>query len=133
MRLLQLAMLCAVIGACTFGCDSRSAATAPSDYSTVLIDADRDVFMGGVITPTPSSGQFLVIVELSPAHHPDSRKLCDLCRAGHPVSVHLRQDASNAPRITVTNITSQGEAIIRCKSQDEAKGVIDQLHAWPSH
>jgi hypothetical protein len=114
-----------VVSTCIFGCKDP-------DYSTVSLDADRDIFMGGVVCPTPSSGQFLVIVELTPAHHPDARKLCDLCRAGHPVSVHLRQDALNGANVLVSDITSQGEAIIRCKSRDEAKGVIDQLHAWPS-
>ena len=90
----------------------------------------RNMFMGGIITP-PSAGDFLVIVELTPAEHDDVSKMCDLLRAGHPVSLRLREEPSEPP-ILVRDVTSRGEAIIRCKTLDEAKRVIDRLHAWPS-
>ena len=115
----------------TGACSKRAPVEPPRDYSTVEMIGARNMFMGGVITPTPSSGDFLVIVELTPAKHEDATKMCDLLRAGHPVSLRLREEPSEPP-IVVRDVTSMGEAIIRCKTLDEAKTVIDRLHAWPS-
>jgi hypothetical protein len=111
---------------------SRSAPDRPeSDYSTAEMVGARNMFMGGVITPTPSSGEYLAIIELTPAEHTDVEKMSDLLRAGHPVSLRLREE-SGEPPILVSEVTTRGEAIIRCKSLEEAKRVIDRLHAWPS-
>jgi hypothetical protein len=105
---------------------------ACSRYSTVEMLGSRTMFLGGVITPSPGSGEFLAIIELTPAEHRDGEKMCKLLRAGHPVSLRLREEPDQPP-ILVTDVTAHGEAIIRCKTEDEAKHVIDRLHAWPLH
>jgi hypothetical protein len=115
----------------TGACSKRAPVAQPSDYSTVEMIGARNMFMDGVITPALSSGDFLVIVELTPAKHEDAARMCDLLRAGHPVALRLREEPSE-PAILVRDVTSLGEAIIRCKTLDEAKRVIDRLHAWPS-
>jgi hypothetical protein len=112
-------------------CSRPTIEKLPSDGSVVQMVGARNMFMGGVITPTPSSGEFLAIIELTPAKHKDAEKMCDLLRAGHPVSLRLREE-SDAPPILVSQVTDRGEAIIRCKTVEEAKHVIDRLHAWPT-
>jgi hypothetical protein len=86
--------------------------------------------MGGVITPTPSSGEFLVIIELTPSVNADAEKLCRLLRTGHPVSLKIREEPDASP-VLVSDVTRQGEVIIRCKTRGEAEGVMARLHAQP--
>jgi hypothetical protein len=90
------------------------------------------MFLGGIITPSPGSGELLVIIELTPAEHRDAEKMAAILRAGHPVSLHIREEPDQPP-ILVSDVTSHGEAIIRCKTLDEANHVIDRLHAWRTH
>ena len=90
------------------------------------------MFEGGIITPSPGSGEFLAIIDLTPAEHYDAEKMCNLLRAGHPVSLRIREEPDQPP-ILVSDVTSHGEAIIRCRALNEANHVIDRLHAWPTH
>jgi hypothetical protein len=126
MRVAYLSIVATVL-LTTGACSKRE---PPPDYSTVEMIGARNMFMGGVITPTPSSGDFLVIVELTPAKHDDATKMCNLLRAGHTVALRLREEAGEPP-ILVRDLTSFG-VVIRCNTLDEAKRVIDRLHAWPS-
>jgi len=124
-------ILAAVLVVTTGACSKRAPVEQPRDYSTVEMIGARNMFMGGVITPSPSSNDYLVIVDLTPAKHDDATKMCDLLRAGHPVALRLREEPSEPP-ILVRDVTSRAEAIIRCQTMDEAKRVIDRLRAWPS-
>jgi hypothetical protein len=99
---------------------------------TVEMLGSRTIFEGGVITPSPASGEFLVIIEGTPAEHRDAEKLASLLRSGHRVSLRIREEADQSP-ILVSDITKDGEFIIRSKTSKEAKSVIDRLHAWPAH
>ena len=65
MRAVSL-ILAAALVVTTGACYKRASVDPPKDYSTVEMIGARNMFMGGVITPTPSSGEFLVIVELTP-------------------------------------------------------------------
>jgi len=113
------------------GCSRSTREDAQRDDSVVEMLGARNMFMGGVITPAPSSGEFLVIIEVTPAEHDDADKMGAFLRARRPVSLRLREEPSEPP-ILIRDVTSRGGAIIRCKTLDEAKRVIDRLHAWPS-
>ena len=102
-----------------------------SPHSTVEMVASRSICLaGGIITPSPGSGEFLVIIDLTPAENRDAEKMADLLRAGHTVSLRLREEPDQPP-IIITDVTARGEAIIRCNTEEEAKHVIDRLHSWP--
>src|SRR3954462_9342588 len=79
------------------GCSRPTPDVAPRDHSIVEMVGARNMFMGGVITPTPSSGEFLAVIELTPAKHEDAEKMCDLLRAGHRVSLRVREESSAPP------------------------------------
>lgn len=99
-------------------------------YSTVDVLGSRAMFMGGIITPSPGSGEFLVLIDGTPAEDRDGDKVADLLRAGHRVSLRLREEADQPP-IVVSDITKDGEFIIRCHTPEEANHVMDRLHTWP--
>ena len=87
----------------------------------------RTMFLGGgVITASPASGDFLAIIDLNPASHPDAEKIAALLRSGRSVALRLREEPDQPP-ILVTDVTAHGEAIIRCKTQAEAQHTIDRL------
>ena len=88
------------------------------------------MFLGGVITPSPGSGELLVIIEGTPAEHRDAERVADLLRQGHQVSLRISEEPDKPP-ILISDITKHGEFIIRCKTLDEANHVIDRLHAGP--
>jgi hypothetical protein len=89
------------------------------------------IFMRGVITPTPSSGEFLVIVELAPAKNADSEKLCRLLRSGHPVRYRVREQPKPSP-ILISDVTSREEVVIRCRDAGQAQALIERLRAYPT-
>jgi hypothetical protein len=88
----------------------------------------RNQFMSGVITPTPSSGEFLVIIEPTPSKNADAERLTHFLRESHPVSLKIREE-TDAPPILISDVTSAGEVIIRCKTRDEAERIVARLHA----
>ena len=109
-----------------FGC-SRDRWT---NNSTIEITGSRTIFLrGGIITPSPS-GEFLVIITLTPAEERDGDRMVDALHGGHPVSFRIREEPSQ-PSILISDLTSRGEAIIRCKTFEEAQRVIDRLQSWP--
>jgi hypothetical protein len=100
---------------------------------TVEITGSRAMFVeeAGVITPSPGSREFLVIIELNPGYNdPDSEKMGRILRSHNFVSLRIREEPDHPP-ILVSDVTSHGEAIIRCKSLEEANHIMDRLHAWP--
>jgi hypothetical protein len=100
----------------------------PWNDSTIEMMGSRSIFLNGIITRSPGSGEFLVIVELTPAEERDGDRMVAILRSGHPVSLRIREEADQPP-ILVSDVTSHGEAIIRCKTLEEANKIIDRLHA----
>jgi len=74
--------------------------------------------------------EFLVIINGTPAEHRDAERVAGLLRAGHRVSLRVSEEPDQAP-ILVSDITKDGEFIIRCKSLEEAKRIMDRVHALP--
>jgi hypothetical protein len=119
----------------TVACSQGSPPDSPRDaqstlepYATAEMIGGRNQFMGGVITPTPSSGEFLVIIELTPSKNADAERLTHFLRGGHPVSLRIREEP-DAPPILISDVTSRGEVIIRCKTLGEAEQIVARLHA----
>ncbi len=105
---------------------------SPLADSTLEMTGSLSMFVeeAGVVTPSPGSGEFLLIVELNPAHEPDAEKMVQIFRSGHSVLLRIREEP-NQPAILVSDVTSHGEAIIRCQSLEEANRIMDRLHTRP--
>lgn len=130
MRARAVAVVISALLSALVGCSRPTPDDLPREDSAVEMVGARNMFMGGLITSTPA-GEFLVIIELTPAKHADAEKMCQVLRTGRRVSLRLREESSAAP-ILVSHLTDRGEAIIPCKTLEEAKHVIDRLHAWPT-
>jgi hypothetical protein len=98
---------------------------------TVPMHGSVSMFEGGVVTPATDSGDFIAIIALTPREHHDADKLARLLRAGcFVVSLRITEQPDQ-PAIIVSDMTKEGEVIIRCKTADEANHIIDRLHAAP--
>ena len=98
--------------------------------STVEMLGSRTMFLEARDIKELSSGEVVVAINLTPAEHYDGEKMCKLLRAGHPVSLRVREEPDQPP-ILVSSVTDDANAIIRCKTLAEANHVIDRLHAGP--
>jgi hypothetical protein len=98
---------------------------------TVTMRGSVSMFEGGVVTPVTDSGDFIVIIALTPMEHRGAEKLARLLRTGcFVVSLRITEQPDQ-PAIRVSDMTKQGEVIIRCRTADEANHLIDRLHAGP--
>jgi hypothetical protein len=98
---------------------------------TVPMRGSVSMFEGGVVTPMTDSKDFIAIIALTPMEHHDAAKLAHLLRAGcFVVSLRITEEPDQ-PAIMVSDITKEGEVIVRCKTIDEANHVIDRLYAGP--
>ena len=98
---------------------------------TVPMRGSVSMFEGGVVTPMTDSQDFIAIISLTPMEHRDADKLAHLLRAGcFVVSLRITEQPDQ-PAIMVSDMTKNGEVIVRCKTLEEANHIIDRLHAGP--
>lgn len=73
----------------------------------------------------PFQDVFLLRIGLTPAEHPDARRIADACRAGGVAILNVK--GTDSPPFVVSKVTNDADAIVVTATQDAAFAILRDL------